>query len=91
MANGTLEPESPSLPIRRNVALLSAAVAVNSCMLQPEQRTTDLRRCADQPRRARDVFNTFYQLLDRAPKGRDEDNIPAGEWWWRRHDEYEGG
>lgn len=30
-----------------------------------------------------------YQLLDRAPKGRDEDNIPAGHWWWRRHDEYE--
>ena len=21
-------------------------------------------------------------------KGRDEDNIPPGEWWWRRHDEY---
>jgi predicted dithiol-disulfide oxidoreductase (DUF899 family) len=39
--------------------------------------------------RGTDVFNTFYQLLDRAPKGRDEDNIPAGEWWWRRHDEYE--
>jgi hypothetical protein len=30
-----------------------------------------------------------YQLLDRAPKGRDEANIPAGQWWWRRHDEYE--
>jgi predicted dithiol-disulfide oxidoreductase (DUF899 family) len=30
-----------------------------------------------------------YQLLDRAPKGRDEDNILPGEWWWRRHDEYE--
>jgi predicted dithiol-disulfide oxidoreductase (DUF899 family) len=41
--------------------------------------------------RGTDVFNTFYQLLDRAPKGRDEDNIPAGEWWWRRHDEYEDG
>jgi predicted dithiol-disulfide oxidoreductase (DUF899 family) len=26
------------------------------------------------------------ELLDRAPKGRDEDE---GEWWWRRHDEYE--
>jgi predicted dithiol-disulfide oxidoreductase (DUF899 family) len=34
------------------------------------------------------IFNTFYQLLDRAPKGRDEDNIPAGQWWWCRHDEY---
>jgi predicted dithiol-disulfide oxidoreductase (DUF899 family) len=41
--------------------------------------------------RGTDVFNTFYQLLDRAPKGRDEDDIPAGEWWWRRHDEYEDG
>jgi predicted dithiol-disulfide oxidoreductase (DUF899 family) len=41
--------------------------------------------------RGTDVFNTFYQLLDRAPKGRDEDNIPAGEWWWRRHDEYGDG
>jgi predicted dithiol-disulfide oxidoreductase (DUF899 family) len=39
--------------------------------------------------RGTDVFNTFYQLLDRAPKGRDEDNIPPGQWWWRRHDEYE--
>jgi predicted dithiol-disulfide oxidoreductase (DUF899 family) len=39
--------------------------------------------------RGTDVFNTFYQLLDRAPKGRDEDNLPGGEWWWRRHDEYE--
>jgi predicted dithiol-disulfide oxidoreductase (DUF899 family) len=39
--------------------------------------------------RGTDVFNTFYQLLDRAAKGRDEQNIPAGEWWWRRRDEYE--
>jgi predicted dithiol-disulfide oxidoreductase (DUF899 family) len=41
--------------------------------------------------RGTDVFNTFYQLLDRAPKGRDEDNIPPGEWWWRCHDEYGDG
>ena len=41
--------------------------------------------------RGTDVSNTFYQLLDRAPKGRDEDNLPDGEWWWRRHDEYEDG
>jgi predicted dithiol-disulfide oxidoreductase (DUF899 family) len=41
--------------------------------------------------RGTDVFNTFYQLLDCAPKGRDEDNIPPGQWWWRRHDEYEDG
>jgi predicted dithiol-disulfide oxidoreductase (DUF899 family) len=41
--------------------------------------------------RGTDVFNTFYQLLDRAPRGRDEDNLPDGEWWCRRHDEYEDG
>jgi len=41
--------------------------------------------------RGSDLLNTFYQLLDRAPKGRDEDNIPPGQWWWRRHDEYEHG
>jgi predicted dithiol-disulfide oxidoreductase (DUF899 family) len=41
--------------------------------------------------RGTDVFNTFYQLLDRAPKGRDEDNIPPGQSWWRRHDECERG
>jgi predicted dithiol-disulfide oxidoreductase (DUF899 family) len=31
------------------------------------------------------------ELLDRAPKGRDEDAAfrGEGEWWWRRHDEYE--
>jgi predicted dithiol-disulfide oxidoreductase (DUF899 family) len=28
----------------------------------------------------------FYPLLDRAPKGRDEDDDP--ELWFRRHDEY---
>ena len=28
--------------------------------------------------RGTDVFNTFYQLLDRAPKGRDEDELPPG-------------
>jgi predicted dithiol-disulfide oxidoreductase (DUF899 family) len=41
--------------------------------------------------RGTDVFNTFYQLLDRAPKGRDEEALlrGGGEWWWRRHDEYD--
>jgi hypothetical protein len=34
MANGTLEPASPRLPIRRNLALLSAAVAANASVLQ---------------------------------------------------------
>jgi predicted dithiol-disulfide oxidoreductase (DUF899 family) len=43
--------------------------------------------------RGTDVFNTFYQLLDRAPKGRDEEALlrGEGEWWWRRHDEYGDG
>ncbi|MDQ6771471.1 MAG: DUF899 domain-containing protein [Candidatus Dormibacteraeota bacterium] len=36
--------------------------------------------------RGLDAFNTAYQLLDRAPKGRDETNLP--EPWLRRHDEY---
>jgi predicted dithiol-disulfide oxidoreductase (DUF899 family) len=38
--------------------------------------------------RGLDAFNGAYQLLDRAPKGRDEDGqamLP----WLRRHDEYE--
>jgi MFS family permease len=34
MASETLEPDSHALPIRRNVALLSAAVAANASMLQ---------------------------------------------------------
>ena len=40
--------------------------------------------------RGTDVFNAFYQLLDRAPMGRDEEALlrGEGEWWWRRHDEY---
>jgi predicted dithiol-disulfide oxidoreductase (DUF899 family) len=34
-----------------------------------------------------------YQLLHRVPKGRDEEALRRGEgeWWWRRHDEYEDG
>lgn len=38
-------------------------------------------------------YSTYglYHFLDRAPKGRDEDSVPAGEWWWRRHDEHEDG
>jgi len=33
-----------------------------------------------------DMFNTTYQLLDLAPKGRDEGD--RGQYWVRRHDEY---
>jgi predicted dithiol-disulfide oxidoreductase (DUF899 family) len=35
--------------------------------------------------RGLDAFNGTYQLLDRAPLGRNEDSIR----WIRRHDEYE--
>jgi predicted dithiol-disulfide oxidoreductase (DUF899 family) len=33
-----------------------------------------------------DMFSTTYQLLDLAPKGRDENG--RGQYWVRRHDEY---
>jgi predicted dithiol-disulfide oxidoreductase (DUF899 family) len=39
--------------------------------------------------RGLDAFNGAYQLLDRAPKGRDEDELPWPQAWVRRHDEYE--
>lgn len=38
--------------------------------------------------RGGDVLTGTYQLLDRAPKGRDEDNLPWTMSWVRRHDEY---
>jgi hypothetical protein len=34
MANGPRQPDSSGLSIKRNLALLSAAVAANTCMLQ---------------------------------------------------------
>jgi predicted dithiol-disulfide oxidoreductase (DUF899 family) len=39
--------------------------------------------------RGLDAFNGANQLLDRAPKGRDEDGLPVPIAWLRRHDEYE--
>jgi predicted dithiol-disulfide oxidoreductase (DUF899 family) len=39
--------------------------------------------------RGLDAFNSAYQLLDRAPAGRDEDKLPLPFVWIRRHDEYE--
>ena len=39
--------------------------------------------------RGLDVFNSTYQLLDRASKGRNEDDLPRPFVWIRRHDEYE--
>jgi predicted dithiol-disulfide oxidoreductase (DUF899 family) len=41
--------------------------------------------------RGLDAFNGANQLLDRAPKGRDEDALPVPVAWLRRHDEYEDG
>lgn len=39
--------------------------------------------------RGLDAFNSGNQLLDRAPKGRNEDVLPVPGAWLRRHDEYE--
>jgi predicted dithiol-disulfide oxidoreductase (DUF899 family) len=39
--------------------------------------------------RGLDAFNGTFQLLDRAPRGRDEDALPVPFAWLRRHDEYE--
>jgi predicted dithiol-disulfide oxidoreductase (DUF899 family) len=39
--------------------------------------------------RGLDAFNTAYQLLDRTPYGRNEDQFPVPIAWVRRHDEYE--
>jgi predicted dithiol-disulfide oxidoreductase (DUF899 family) len=39
--------------------------------------------------RGLDIINSAYQLLDRAPDGRNEDNLPVPIVWVRRHDEYE--
>jgi predicted dithiol-disulfide oxidoreductase (DUF899 family) len=38
--------------------------------------------------RGLDVFNGAYQLLDLAPKGRDEDDLPHTAAWLHRHDAY---
>ena len=39
--------------------------------------------------RGLDAFNGGYQLLDRTPLGRHEDDLPVPVAWIRRHDEYE--
>jgi predicted dithiol-disulfide oxidoreductase (DUF899 family) len=39
--------------------------------------------------RGLDAFNAANQLLDRAPRGRDEDALPLPILWIRRHDEYD--
>jgi predicted dithiol-disulfide oxidoreductase (DUF899 family) len=38
--------------------------------------------------RGLDGFNTAYQLLDLAPRGRDEDDLDFTMSWLRRHDDY---
>jgi predicted dithiol-disulfide oxidoreductase (DUF899 family) len=38
--------------------------------------------------RGLDAFNAANQLLDRTPRGRDEDALPVPIGWLRRHDEY---
>jgi predicted dithiol-disulfide oxidoreductase (DUF899 family) len=39
--------------------------------------------------RGLEAFNGAYQLLDRAPHGCDEDQLPATVAWLRRHDNYD--
>jgi predicted dithiol-disulfide oxidoreductase (DUF899 family) len=39
--------------------------------------------------RGLDAFNSAYQLLDRAPRGRQEDGASSAVAWIRRHDEYD--
>jgi len=39
--------------------------------------------------RGLEAFSSAYQLLDRAPKGRDEDDLPYTMVWVRHHDRYE--
>jgi predicted dithiol-disulfide oxidoreductase (DUF899 family) len=39
--------------------------------------------------RGLEAFNGAYQLLDRAPRGRDEEGLPMPVAWIRRHGEYE--
>lgn len=38
--------------------------------------------------RGLDPINSGYQLLDLAPKGRDEEDLPWTMAWLRRHDSY---
>jgi predicted dithiol-disulfide oxidoreductase (DUF899 family) len=38
--------------------------------------------------RGLDAFNAAYQLLDRTPRGRNEDDMPVPAAWVRRHNEY---
>jgi predicted dithiol-disulfide oxidoreductase (DUF899 family) len=38
-----------------------------------------------------DPFNAAYQLLDLAPRGRDEGGLPWTMAWLRRHDQYDDG
>jgi predicted dithiol-disulfide oxidoreductase (DUF899 family) len=39
--------------------------------------------------RGLEAFRSAYQLLDRAPRGRDEDELAIRPSWIQRHDRYE--
>jgi len=39
--------------------------------------------------RGLEFMMSYYGFLDRAPRGRDEENLPAPQAWMRRHDEYD--
>jgi len=41
--------------------------------------------------RGLEPFNAAYQLLDRAPLGRNEEELPTPRAWLRRRDEYRVG
>lgn len=41
--------------------------------------------------RGLDALNPAYQVLDLVPKGRDEQDLPFGMAWLRRHDDYPSG
>ncbi|CAB1065965.1 hypothetical protein D1BOALGB6SA_10764 [Olavius sp. associated proteobacterium Delta 1] len=40
--------------------------------------------------RGLDMLNGAYHYMDLVPKGRDEDDLPYGMAWLRRHDQYDG-
>lgn len=40
--------------------------------------------------RGLDMMNGAYHMLDLTPKGRDEQDLPYGMAWLRRHDQYDG-
>jgi predicted dithiol-disulfide oxidoreductase (DUF899 family) len=68
-------------PAARRLALGSRRQGVR---LRWAERQADAGRAL---RRGIDLVNTTYNYLDLVPKGRDEDG--RGQYWVRRHDEYD--